>query len=177
MHCIKNMKIMDIKLDFRPASKEVYTITHSSNDRIEGEMWLGKGSAGPPLHIHPGQEENLELLKGKLQVYRNGKWEIIESGVKWRIPANEIHTFKGLSDSEALVKFSVSPAGEFYDFLNDTYHLIQSGKLKSYDSLSGLVYSSMLVSKYKNTFRASQFHMRLIMGIATIIGRLTGRKI
>lgn len=168
---------MEIKLDFRPVSDETYTITHSSDDKIEGEMWLGKGAAGPPLHIHPGQEENLELLKGKLQIFRNGKWEIIESGVQWKIPAKEVHTFKGVSDSEALVKFSITPAGEFYGFLNDTNKLIQTGKLKSYESLNGLIYSSMLVSKYKNTFRASQFHMRLIMGIATLIGRLSGRKI
>ena len=85
---------MNTKLDFRPVSQETYPITHFSDDRIEGEMWLGKGNGGPPLHSHPYQQENLELIEGKLQVFRNGNWEVIETGAKWSIPAQEVHTFK-----------------------------------------------------------------------------------
>lgn len=166
-----------MKYDFRPLSQEIYTIEHSSEDLLEGEMWLGKGSEGPPLHIHPFSEERLSLIKGKLQIYRSGQWETIEAGTKWNIPPGEIHTFKGAEDSEATIKFSVFPPKGFDGFLKDTQALIQSGKLTSYKNLNGLIYSSMLVKKYGDTLVPSQFLIKGIMSIANFLGIISGRKI
>lgn len=166
-----------MKYDFRPLSQEVYTITPSSEERLEGEMWLGKAEAGPPLHKHPFSEERLTLVKGKLQIYRNGQWEIIEAETSWNIPPEEIHTFKGAEDSDATVKFSIIPPKGFAGFLTDTQALIQSGKLKSYESLNGLIYSSMLVKRYKDTLVPSQFYVKVIMPIANFFGIITGKRV
>ncbi len=164
-------------IDFRPVSDEVYKITHSSTDFIAGEMWLGKGAAGPPLHIHPHQQEDLELVRGKMKIYRSGKWQIIEAPTRWIIPPGEVHTFKALPDSEAVMNFKVTPAGDFEGFLKDTEALIRIGKLTSYENLDGIIYSSMLVKKYKNTMRASQVPMRIVMLLAAGLGRFQGKRI
>lgn len=166
-----------MKFDFNPVSPEIYTLTHSSPDKIEGEMWLGKGNAGPPLHYHPKIQEDLELINGKLKIYSNGKWETITAGTKWTIPPNEIHTFKTVPDSDATVKFCATPALGFEGFLRDTQTLIKTKKLTSYESLNGLLYSSMLIKKYSDTLYPSQMSMKIIMNIANFIGKVLGKKI
>ncbi len=163
--------------DFRPVSPEIYTITHSTAESMEGEMWLGKGNEGPPLHYHAHLQEDLELIDGKLKIFRNCKWEVIKEGTKWSIPPKEIHTFKTVPDADATVKFSVTPAMGFEGFLRDTQALIKSGKLTSYKSLNGLIYSSMLVRKYSDTLTPAQGSLKMIMSIANFMGKLTGKKV
>ena len=166
-----------IKFDFNPVSPEIYTVTHSTPDKMEGEMWLGKGNAGPPLHYHPKIQEDLELISGKLKIYRNGKWKIIAAGTKWAISPNEVHTFKTVPDSDATVKFCVMPALGFEGFLRDTQTLISSGKLTSYESLKGLLYSSMLIKKYSDTLYPAQRGLKIIVTIVNFIGKALGKKI
>lgn len=166
-----------MKIDFRPVSQELYHITHSTPELFEGEMWLGKGKSGPPLHIHPQQQEDLELVSGKLKIFRNEKWEVIEAGTRWIIPAGEVHTFQALPDAEATVNFKITPAGNFEGFLKDTEALIRSGKLKSYESLNGIIYSSMLVKKYKDTMQPALMPMKIAMFLATMLGRIQGKKV
>lgn len=163
--------------DFRPLSPEVYEIVESTSECLTGEVWLGKGTQGPPLHIHPHSQENLEVLEGKVSVYENGKWQVIKKGEKRSIPPGEIHTFRTVPDSDARMNFSFLPAHNFEGFLKDTEHLIRSGKLTSYQNINGLIYSSMLVKKYKDALRASQLHMRIIMNLAVVAGVLLGKKI
>ncbi len=164
-------------LDFRPVAEETYSIHESTPDRLAGEMWLGKGNPGPPIHIHPELTEHLKLLEGKLEIYRDGAWSVIEKGYEWQVPAGVSHTFRATADSDALVWFSVEPAGGFLGFLEDSHALIESGKLKSYESLSGLIYSSMIVRKYADDFVASRRSMRLVMAIAGTMGRLLGKRV
>lgn len=140
-------------------------------------MWLGKGQEGPPLHIHRGLQEELEVLSGKLEIYRNGKWEMITSGTKWTVPSNEEHSFRTVPDSDAKVRFRAIPALGFEGYFRDTEKLIKSGKLTSFKSLNGLIYSSMVTKKYSDTFYPSQMSMRIIISIGNFIGRLSGRKV
>lgn len=166
-----------MKFDFHPLAPETYTISHSSPEKMEGIMWLGKGNAGPPLHYHPRTKEDLELIEGKLEIYRNGKWEIIHEGTKWIVPPNEIHTFRSVPDSDATVKFSVTPPLGFEGFLRDTQQLIDSGKLTAYESLNGLIYSSMLIKKYPETLCPARRSLKVIVSIANFIGKLSGKKV
>lgn len=165
------------KLDFRPAAEETYTIHEATPDRLVGEMWLARRNPGPPIHIHPRLTENLKLLDGKLEIYRDDTWKVIKEGYAWQVMAGEAHTFRATPDADALVWFSVEPAGGFLGFLEDTHALIRSGKLQSYESLSGLIYSSMLVHKYAADFVASQRSMRMVMALASAVGRLSGKRV
>lgn len=164
-------------LDFRPASEEIYTITQSTPEVLAGEMWLGPGADGPPLHIHPQLKEELELLEGKLRIYKDGRWETIDAGTSWVVHPGEVHTFKAEPSAEARVKFRITPSGGFLGFLTDSHRLIQSGKMTSYESLNGLIYSSMIVKKYSDDFRAAQPGMRLVMSLANLVGRLSGKRV
>src|SRR5690554_3561422 len=87
------------------------------------------------------------------------------------------HTFKAVPDTEARVYFRFSPPLGFESFLRDTEELIRSGKMVPYQSLNGLIYSSMLVRKYKDTLRASQKSVRMIMNLAVFAGTLMGKKV
>lgn len=71
----------------------------------------------------------------------------------------------------------MEPAGGFLGFLEDSYDLIQSGKLTSYESPSGIIYSSMLVRKYADDFVPAQRGMRILMSAANGMGRLLGKRV
>lgn len=164
-------------LDFRPVAEESYHIEHNTPEKLAGVMKLGKGAAGPPVHVHPHSAEKLELLEGKLRIHHGGTWKTIEAGATWEVSAGEPHTFAGHPDEGATVRFQVTPNQGFADFLQDTHELIRAGKLKSYESLDGLIYSSMLVKKYPQDFQAAQWPMRIVMNVASWVGKAMGRRV
>lgn len=166
-----------MKFDLRPVLQQVVTITHSSPEKIEGEMWLGKGQDGPPLHIHPTLQEELEVLSGKLEIYRNGKWEMVMAGTKWTVPPGEVHTFRTTPDSDATVKVCGAPALGFEGYFKDTEQLIKSGKLTSFTNFSGIIYTAMLLDKYRETMQPAEKGMKIILQIACFLGRISGKKI
>ncbi|MCB0658754.1 MAG: cupin domain-containing protein [Saprospiraceae bacterium] len=163
--------------DFRPVAQQVVNITHSSPEIIVGEMWLGKGQDGPPLHIHPALQEELEVISGKVEIYRFGKWEIITKGAKWTVPPGEVHTFRAVPDSEANLKVTGTPALGFEGYFKDTDQLIKSGKLTSFNNWNGIIYSAMLLDKYSDTMQPAQKSLKFVVRIAIFIGKIIGKKV
>lgn len=166
-----------MKFDFRPVAQQVVTIAYSGPEKIEGEMWLGKGQNGPPPHIHPSLQEELELISGQLVIYRKGKWETITAGTKWKVPPGEIHTFRTGPESEATIKVCGTPALGFEGYFRDTEQLIKSGKITSFTNLRGIIYTAMLLEKYADTMQPAQTSLKVVMGIANIIGKISGKKV
>lgn len=85
---------------------------------------------GPPSHIHPLQDENFEVIKGKLELYAGGKIVVLEQGQSFNVAAKTAHTFSNPCNTEIKFRATYKPA------LNIDYFLVQSfGCLNNHGNL------------------------------------------
>jgi quercetin dioxygenase-like cupin family protein len=72
-----------------------------------------RGRERPPLeHVHAGQEHQLELLQGSLQVSLCGRTQRLEPGEVLLVPAGQSHAIWNASDTPAQAVWHTFPAGE-----------------------------------------------------------------
>jgi quercetin dioxygenase-like cupin family protein len=75
------------------------------------EMVLDPGSAGPPLHLHPGHAESFYVLSGQLAL-RLGDTVLTGGPGTWgTAPKGTPHTLANFGDEPARVLCLFSPAG------------------------------------------------------------------
>ena len=75
---------------------------------------------GPPSHIHPLQDENFEVIEGKLQLSAGGKKIVLEQGQVFNVTAKTAHNFSNPYNTEIKFRATYKPA------LNVDYFLVQS---------------------------------------------------
>lgn len=89
------------------------------------EMWLAPppASHGPMKHVHPKQDEYLEVRDGTLGVWHDGSTRRLEPSESVTIPAGEPHRFWNAGDGELHVVGEVRPGLDTESFMYVTYGL------------------------------------------------------
>ncbi|QKY20833.1 cupin domain-containing protein [Halolamina sp. CBA1230] len=87
------------------------------------EMWLAPPpeSHGPMRHIHPEQDEILEVVSGTLGVWHDGETRTLDAGERAVIPAGDPHRFWNAGDGELHLEGAVTPGLETEVFMYTTY--------------------------------------------------------
>ena len=89
------------------------------------EMWLAPppASHGPMRHVHPKQDEYLEVRDGTLGVWHDGDTRRLPPGESVTIPAGEPHRFWNAGEGELHVVGEVRPGLRTEAFMYVTYGL------------------------------------------------------
>jgi quercetin dioxygenase-like cupin family protein len=152
-----------------------YTITASAGETggtfVEMELLLPPNAVTPPLHIHPGQEEDYEVLAGTLEVHYEGDWQRLPEGESMTVPRGEPHTFRNNSGLRVRVRNVHRPALGFQDYLEELHALTQDGKIKSFTDASSVMHLSRLLEKYDETIVPAKLAQRAVMGLFARVGR------
>jgi len=103
-------------LDFNPTVGMV--IEGAEPEDPDNEPWhvtmaLAPSFAGPPLHVHPHQEEGFEVLSGVLDVCIDGQWRELGADERITVPAGTPHTIRNLHEEEVRALNTHTPALEF----------------------------------------------------------------
>lgn len=86
-------------------------------DELEVEATYAAGSAAPPNHLHPGQDEAFEILEGSMQVRIDGGPEqTLQAGETLDVPRGTPHTMWNGADFPARTKWITRPAGRTEDW-------------------------------------------------------------
>ena len=75
------------------------------------ETTIPAGDSGPPVHTHSQEDESFYLKKGKLTFTIDGKEIELHEGEFLIIEKGEKHTWKNVSDVDAELIVTFSPAG------------------------------------------------------------------
>jgi mannose-6-phosphate isomerase-like protein (cupin superfamily) len=154
-----------------------YTITASAGETggsfVEMEILLPPNAVTPPLHIHPKQEEDYEVLAGTLEVNYEGNWMRLPEGESMTIPRGEPHTFRNSSGLRVRVRNVHRPAVGFQDYLEEIHELMQDRKIKGMSDPSSLMELARLFEKYEDTIVPAKLGQRAVMGL---FGRVARRK-
>jgi quercetin dioxygenase-like cupin family protein len=73
---------------------------------------IAAAGEGPPLHQHPGQDEVLYVIQGRLRVKLEGAIQEAPAGSFVFIPRGAPHTWQNAGDDEARLLVVFTPAAE-----------------------------------------------------------------
>ena len=140
---------------------------------IEGTMLAH--SDGPPIHIHPYQEETYQVVSGTADVFLNGRWHQVHAGESLTVPRGAPHTIKNEHDEDVRAMNWHRPAMRFEDFSRTFHRLATSGRIKSLPpkDLSSLIYAAMLFTEYEDTqivVKPPPFILRLLAFVGRRLG-------
>lgn len=107
-------------LECPPAGKRVKidrSAAETGGDLVRFEMWLDPDSRGPYLHVHPVQDEVLEVESGRLGVTVDGETDVLDPGERVDIPRNVPHKFWNEADDETHLYGELRPGRRADEFL------------------------------------------------------------
>jgi mannose-6-phosphate isomerase-like protein (cupin superfamily) len=99
------------------------TAADTGGEYARFEMWLAPppASHGPMRHVHPEQDEVLEVLDGRLGVWHDGTTRHLGPGEHATVPAGDPHRFWNAGDGELHLLGEVRPALDTETFMFVTY--------------------------------------------------------
>jgi mannose-6-phosphate isomerase-like protein (cupin superfamily) len=170
-----------VTLDFTPIVGMV--IEGAAPDDPDADPWrvtmaLAPEFAGPPLHVHPQQEETFEVLSGVLDVWIDGRWREIGPGECITVPAGAPHTIGNRHSEEVRALNAHTPALGFPDYMAGLHDLVHSGKVRALPPKDprSVIYLSMLFAAHERTLASVKPPQRL-MRILAFTGRRLGYRL
>jgi mannose-6-phosphate isomerase-like protein (cupin superfamily) len=100
----------DSELKLGPTAR--IRIVRCDAEMLEVEATYSAGSAPPPNHLHPAQDEEFEILEGSMQVrIDDGPERTLGAGEKLEVPRGTPHTMWNGADVPARTSWITRPAG------------------------------------------------------------------
>jgi mannose-6-phosphate isomerase-like protein (cupin superfamily) len=165
-------------LDFNPTVGMV--VEGPPPDDPERDPWrvtmaFAPGFEGPPVHVHPHQQESYEVLSGVLDVFIDGQWRELGPGESVTVPAGAPHTIRNLHSEEMRAVNVHAPALDFPRYMAGLHELVHSGKVRALPPKDprSVIYLSMLFTAHARTLASVKPPQRL-MRILAFIGRRLG---
>ena len=146
----------------------------ASGGRLEVENAVEPG-AGPPMHVHPHQEEALTVLEGRIGYRRPGQPERFAGpGQTATFRAGEAHRFWNAGEGVLRCRGYVEPAGNFEYFLGAIFE----SQKRNGGSRPDLLDAAFLVWRYRSEYRLVGIPrpvQRVVFPVLVAIGALLGR--
>src|SRR5436190_6366939 len=80
-------------------------------------------------HVHPTQEEHLEMIEGEMRVVIDGQDHVIGPGESITVPAGAPHSQIPHGEGEGRVRITVRPAGDTLGFLERLAEMCAAGQM------------------------------------------------
>jgi len=146
--------------------------TETNGERVELEITLPPGAAGPPPHFHPRQEEQWQVLEGALDVQVDGSWRTLRAGESASVPAGHVHTLRNRTNETVRVLDIHIPALDFQDYMLDLHRLTQAGKITSLRSPRSVVYLATVLHDHRTTQLTASRPQRIAESALAGLGKL-----
>jgi quercetin dioxygenase-like cupin family protein len=148
----------------------------TNGERVELEITVPPGSPGPPPHFHPRQEEQWQVLEGKLDVQIDGEWRTLQQGEAASIPAGSVHTLRNKTSDTVRVLDVHIPALDFQDYMMDLHRLAEEGKVTSLRNPRSLIYLATVLREHRTTQLTASRAQRTAESALAGLGRLLGMR-
>jgi len=167
------------QLLINPVTNDTFEFLETSKD-TNGERMTLKQTVKTkghlyPNHLHTLQDENFEVLSGKLTIWLEGKTKKISSGEKILLPRNKPHNHYNGDDEPVTFIQTVSPALDFEYLLENIIGLTIDGKM--HNGKAGLI-QELVTLKYldSKTFLPGipLGIQKMLMNVVGPAGRLFG---
>ena len=162
-------------LDLTKAFHSKIMLINDTLNAENGMVLLQAGVNGPPIHIHPEQEELFRVVKGQLDVFVKDTWHSLKEGQEIFVPKKTPHSYRSRHHEDCLFEYTLTPIRHFSEMMRSFEKLQNEGKLKGTD-LKSIIYLSMNFKRYRNEV-VSVSPPNFVISAMAGIGKLVGLKL
>jgi quercetin dioxygenase-like cupin family protein/uncharacterized protein YndB with AHSA1/START domain len=119
-------------------------------------------------HVHPTQEERLEMVEGQMRVVIDGKDHLIGPGESIVVPAGAPHSQIPHGEGDGRVRITVRPAGDTLAFLERLAEMCAKGQMTRSGFPRPLA-GARLIRDYWQTGYAPRPPLRVQLGLARVL--------
>ncbi|HVF81387.1 MAG TPA: cupin domain-containing protein [Flavisolibacter sp.] len=160
---------VDLMKVFNSQIMVVNNIDNSEN----GQILIKAGADGPPIHLHPEQEEYFQVVSGQLEVYHKNKWVTLKTGEKIFTPKNTAHSYRSRHTADCLFTYHLTPRRNFSDMLRTFEQLTTEQKLNSTSDIKSIIYLALTFKKFRSEITSvtpPHFVINIMAGIGNLLG-------
>jgi len=128
-------------------------------------------------HVHPRQEERLEVLSGSPRFCLRGEERDLSSGDTVMVPAGTPHVWWNAGEEETHVLLEVRPALKTETLLESLFGLAQDGKVNPKSGLPNLLRMAVMLRGFEEEVylaRPPLLVQRMLFGALAPVARLLG---
>jgi quercetin dioxygenase-like cupin family protein len=165
------------RIENRASGEVLEFVTTAADTRGAYTEAIVTAPAGFPAldpHAHPKQDEEFEVLAGRMGVKNNGETRILGPGEVIHSAAGSVHTWWNDGDEEVRFRVTVTPALQFAEMLGAFYHSANERN----NTEPSLVDAAYILSKYRDNFDAVSLPkpiLAIILPPLYALGKITGR--
>lgn len=157
--------------------KFIKTAADTGGNLLEMEATFNTAVSSIPEHIHPNQDEHIEVLAGMVSIEIDGQERLYVAGESFDFPCNVPHRFSGAAGSEAAqILWQIRPALDSETFIETVCGLEADGKMEGSGVLN-LCQTAVIYQAFHAECRLtkpSQLVQKMMFSILAPIGRLLG---
>jgi mannose-6-phosphate isomerase-like protein (cupin superfamily) len=146
----------------------------TSGEYVEMEWTLPPEAFAPPVHRHPSQVEEYEVLEGAFEVMVGGQWRVLSVGESATVPVNTDHTFRTIPGQTVRVRNFHRPGGRFDEFVEKQYRFANSERFKGLKRPSTAIVMAMAWDEHADLLVPSNRPLRWAVAVIARLGRLLG---
>jgi quercetin dioxygenase-like cupin family protein len=142
------------------------TSAMSSGERVRTRIVFAAGGIRVPPHVHPLQDETLEVLSGELTYVLADEKHVVNAGSSVRLPRGIGHQHYSEGPAGAVTIQTMTPGLDFDYLLENLFGFGAEGRLK------GILYPMQLLvflGKMKSAFAHAHIPLWFQKGVATFV--------
>ena len=164
---------LDMSVPLGAQFRFIHSTADTNGEYEQAEAVQLAHTDGPPLHMHPWQEETFDIVSGTLDLFIDGKWREFGAHATVTVPKRKPHTLKNGHDDDVRFRVTLRPGGDFEGMMRTFCNLIKAGKLRDTKSLRALIYMSMVFAEHRNDVvlvRPPNVLVSVLAGVGRLIG-------
>jgi quercetin dioxygenase-like cupin family protein len=146
------------------------TAADTGGEALVLESFLPPHAPGLRLHVHPGQEERLQVLGGRLAVRVDGRTTVVGPGGRVTVPAGSPHAYRNVGDAPVHLVAEIRPALGLESFL-DQHCRVDGGGARRLLQLAVVAHAHFDTVRLHRPHRLIQ---RAVLSVAAPLGRALG---
>jgi len=135
-------------------------------------------TAGPPLHVHPYQEERfVEILSGRLRARMGKDEQSFGKGESLTVSSGTPHTWRNAGEDEVRMLVEIRPALRMEEVFETTFNLARDGKTDQRGVPKDPLQAAATVWEYSDELRLARppfAVQKVLLGLLAPVLRLLG---
>lgn len=154
------------------------TASDTQGELLAFEYLVPPRTPGPPLHVHPYQEERfVEVLSGVLDARLGNDERRIGNGVTFTVSPGTPHTWRNEGTEEVRMLVEIRPAMRMEEVFETTFALARDGKTDARGVPTNPLQAAVTAREYSDELRLAQppfAVQRVLLGLLAPVCRLLG---
>ena len=140
---------------------ESVEILEETPQRLLVEVTYAEPGKPPPKHLHPSQDEQFEVLEGRLTTKVAGTERVLGPGDRLDVPRGTVHQMWNAGPHRVVARWETAPAGRTGDWFRALDALNREGR-------PGLPAMAALLTEFDDVFRLVGVPPIVLKGVAPL---------